>query len=121
MKVAIVNPNKPRNKKAALNQAVYILEQIDAYDLRKENIMRNKILANEKISKLEKVLQDYNLQLEAIDTNSTNWKKYLEDLKLEYSLTEAEILELKSSLLREKIQNLKLKADIQDTGESKNF
>lgn len=121
MKVTEVKLNKPKNKQAALNQAVYILDQIDVYDRRKENIMNNKKLANEKISRLEKVLQEYDSQLETINTNSSNWKKTLEDLKLDYSLTEAEILELKSSLLREKIQNLKLKADIQNTGKTINY
>lgn len=118
MKVTEIRLNRPRNKQTALNQAVYILEQIDVNDHRKENIMKNKNLANEKIRRLEKVLLEYESQLEAIDTNNSNWKKILEDLKLDYNLTEAEILELKSSLLREKIQNLKLKADALETGKS---
>lgn len=121
MKVIEVRLNKPKSKQAALNQAVYILDQLDVYSLRKENIMKNKKLANEKISKLEKVLQEYDSQLETIDINSSTWKKTLEDLKLNYSLTEAEILELKSSLLREKIQNLNLKAGIRETGKSTNY
>lgn len=83
--------------------------------------MNNKKLAKNKISKLEKVLREYDLQIEAIDTSSSNWKKTLEELKLNYSLTEAEILELKSSLLREKIQNLQKQAGIQDTGKTTNY
>lgn len=121
MKVIEVKLNRPRNRRTALNQAIYILDQMSVIKRRKENIMKNKDLANDKIKKLEKVLQEYDLQLETIDINSTNWGKTLEELKLNYSLTEAEILELKSSLLREKLQSLKLKADIQDTGKSTNY
>jgi len=121
MKVTEVKLNEPKSRRAALNQAVYILDQIDVANQRRRNIMNNKKLANDKISKLEKVLREYDSQIEAIDISSSNWKKTLEELKLNYSLTEAEILELKSSLLREKIQNLKLKADIQDTGKTTNY
>lgn len=120
MKVTKVEVNKPKNKQAALNQAVYILDQLDVYNRRKENIMNNRNLANEKIRRLEKVLQEFDSQLDTIDINSSKWKQTLEDLKLDYSLTEAEILELKSSLLREKIQNLRLKADVQETELSTN-
>lgn len=120
MKVTEVKLNKPRNRRSALNQAVYILEQISVLSHRKENIMKNKELANEKISRLEKVLKEYDSQLEVIDYSNIQWKKILKDLKLDYNLTEAEILELKSSLLREKIQNLKLKADDLEKGKTYN-
>lgn len=117
MKVETVTVNKPKNRKAALNQAIYILNQIDVYDRRKENVMNNIKLTQEKIERLNGVLEEYSRQIEAIDTNSSNWKETLKELRSDFNLTEAEILELRSSLLREKIQDLKKKADIQKTGE----
>jgi peptidoglycan hydrolase CwlO-like protein len=103
--------NKPKTRKAALNQAVYMEKCLDNCFERKENIMNNRKAVSEKIAKLNLVLQEFEKQIVEIDKSATNWHQALENLKLEHSLTEAEILELKSSLLRTKIEELQYQAD----------
>lgn len=118
MKRNFVQVKRPKSHKAAVNQAIYILDQLDIHSTRRRNIMKNQDLVNEKIRKLTVTLEEYSKQLEAIDTSAADWKETLEELKLDFNLTESEILEARSSLLREKISKLTQKADIQETGDS---
>lgn len=114
MQVVEMKINKPKTRKAALNQAVFMEKCLDNCFERKENIMRNKEAVTAKIMKLNKTLEEYDKQLVEIDKTAINWHQTLESLKLEHSLTEAEILELKSSLLRTKIEELKLQAEVSE-------
>lgn len=113
MKITEVTINKPKSRESAMNQAVYFLEQIEVYSRRKENIMKNSKDVNDKIKRLEKTLEEYNTQMEVLDKNTATWESRLQELRLDYNLVESEIAELRSSLLREKIEQLRLKADTQ--------
>lgn len=119
MKLNIVTINEAKTKKAALNQSIYCLQQLEILSKRKENIMNNKNQLQEKINKLTETLAEYSKQLEEIDTTSSDWKRALTEIQSKWNLTESEILELRSSLLREKISELQKTAEISDTGKSK--
>lgn len=117
----VVTVNKPKTKQAALNQAVYILNQLDQHNKRKENILMNKNNTQDKIERLKKVLEELDAQIAKVDTTTANWNQVLEELKLDFNLTESEILTLQSELTRSKIEELRKKAGISTTGKSEQF
>lgn len=117
----IVTVNKPKTRQAALNQAIYVLDQLRQHNKRKENILMNKNNTQQKIEKLKLVLQELDTQIEKVDTTVSNWDQVLADLKLDFNLTESEILTLQSELTRSKIEELRKKADILETGKSEQF
>lgn len=121
MKNNIVSVNKPKTKSAALNQAVYILNQLQQHNKRKENILMNKNNTEQKIQKLKEVLTELDQQISKVDKNLENWESILQELKLDFNLTESEILTLQSELTRSKIEELRKKADILETGEVEKF
>jgi len=108
----------PKSREAALNQASYMSHQIDICLKRRENMDSSREAAEAKLLRLEKTLESLNQQLSALARTESNWKEKLEVLKTEYSLTEAEILETKSSLLRKQIRNLESFAGKKDSGKT---
>lgn len=121
MRNQLVKTIEPKDRRAALNLAGYILDQLDNCSKRKENVMINKSNAENKIKKLQDTLNSYQSQIESIDKTQRNWTEKLDDLKLKFELTESEILEIRSALLRKQISALELKANIQETGKHKDF
>jgi len=116
MKSNIVTYKEPRTRQKALNLAAYMCKQIDNWGKRRENLMSNIEATKKKIAKLEETLSQYFLQLEKIDTSKEDWNKKLKDLQDMHQLLEAEILETKSSLLRQQISELKKQAGVSDAG-----
>lgn len=121
MENKIVTVNAPKTKKAALNQAIYFLNQIDLHNKRRENIMTNKTNVEKKLQGLEETLNSLNLQLSKVETTSDNWRGELKKLQDSYNLTQAEILEAKSEALRIKISDLRHQAEITETGQTERF
>lgn len=117
----IVIVNKPKNRTAALNQGVYIQEQISKHQKRKENIIMNMKNAQAKIEKLTVTLKELESQLNKVDSTQSNWEQNLKELQLEFSLVEGEILAHRNELLRQKIENLRKEANISATGQSEKF
>lgn len=121
MEVSEIIINCPRNRSTALNQAAYFYIQADYRERRKENLMSNIKNTQNKLKRLEATLDNYNNQLQELNQLDADFNKKLKELQDQWSLTQAEILETKSSLLRNQIEGLKAKIDIQETGRSRNF
>jgi len=118
MKITTVKFETPKDKGSALKLAAYIQGQLDTYKGRKANMMKSKSDAEGKIKRLQQTLAALESQITAVNTNESNWQKQLRDLQTQFSLTEAEILETKSELLRKKISSLQKEAGVKPTGES---
>lgn len=118
MKVVEVKMNEPKTETAAQNQAVYVLEQLEHCAEKRGNIMKNLTAAREKIEKLKKKVTEFEDQISAIDRTEENWRNAYSDLFQKYNLVEAEILELRSAVLRQRIAELQKKAGIEETGKS---
>lgn len=107
MKVKHVNYEKPKSREKALNLAVHMLQQKDNRNQRRNNLMENRNSAEAKIERLTETLANINSQLETINKMDSDWERRLAELKLDYNLTESEILSLKSELTRKKIAILR--------------
>jgi len=92
----------PKTKQAALRLAVHLLSMDENRTSRKENLQMLKIQHQEKIKKLQQKLKDIETELKELPESTI--PSIIDSLKLKWSLTEAEILEVKSSLLRQSIE-----------------
>lgn len=118
MKFRTTIVNEPKNRKAALNLAVIVANNISQNKTRKENLMESRRATRAKLQKLEVVLKDIESKIkEAEESDSIN-ETTLKNLINDWNLTEAEILELQSSSLREKLKDLEKQKLIQDKKET---
>lgn len=118
MKFKEIRLTAPKSRRAALAQAAYLFEQFENSSIRRENIMKNQNATEEKIRKLQEVIEGYRTQLASVDTTKANWEVELKKLKDAWNLTDAEILELRSRLLREKISEMQRQAGVSETGKT---
>lgn len=108
----------PKSATAALNQAVHAQMTIDDLKLKGGKIMDSLKQAQEKMERLQKTINQLQEQLQFSNENQEQILKRIEYLKTEFQLSEAQILEHKSKLLREQISRLQLAAETQKkTGE----
>jgi multidrug resistance efflux pump len=94
---------EPKTKAAALRLAAQISTIADSIERRRNNLMKLEFEHTAKIAKLNAKLENIREELKRI--NSSEATEYIERLKLKHSLTEAEILETKSELLRRSIES----------------
>lgn len=113
MKITNVQYNEPKDRASALNLASYMMEQIANSNRKRANIVKNKSDTELKLKKLEEVLETYNNQINTLSGVEENWSKVLNELQEKFSLTQAEILETKSELLRKRIATLRQQAEVQ--------
>lgn len=114
MKLEGVELKPPKTKSAALNQAAYITDQIQRRLEKGRKLMETKDQISRKIARLQTQLEQIQTTMSTLDRGTTDWQKALEGLKLQFNLTESEILETKSQLLRKQIAELQRNAGIQD-------
>lgn len=114
MKVNGLVLTKPKSKNKALNQAAYCLNQIKVREEKEDKLMKLKSQIEEKLDRLQKQLQQIETTISEVSSGKTGWNQSLEQLKLEWQLTDAEILETRSELLRRQIVDLNKKAGVQD-------
>jgi len=106
----------PKTKQAALRLAVHLLSMDENQTKRKENLQMLKNQHQEKIKKLQQKLTDIETELRELPESTI--PAIIDQLKLKWSLTEAEILEMKSSLLRQSIDSRQKTLDeLKRTGE----
>lgn len=118
MRTREVKLTAPKSRGAALSQATYMYQQIENCSRRKENIMKNSKSTEMKIQDLQLVIEGYRTQIASVDTTKANWEVELKKLKDAWNLTDAEILELRSQLLREQISELQRQAGVSETGKT---
>lgn len=116
MRNQVVQLTVPKTRKAALNQAAYIQNQIKGLEQKEVNFMSQKNQIQDKMERLKSQLQSLEKQISNCNIAKDNWKEELEKLKVAHQLTEAEILETQSALLRLQISKLESEAGIQRTG-----
>lgn len=80
--------------------------------------MKNQNATEIKIQKLQEVIEGYRLQISKVESTKGNWEVELKTLKDSWNLTDAEILELRSQLLREKISEMQKQAGVSETGKT---
>jgi len=103
MKVSSWSPKEePKTRAAALRLAAQISTIADSTERRRLNLMKLETEHTVKIAKLSAKLES--IREELGKTNTEEPTAYIERLKLKHSLTEAEILETKSEILRRSIE-----------------
>lgn len=115
MNVKILKWNDPKEKKTALNQAAVVLEMIKNSGQKEMNCLQQIEALQKKLEKLQEKIQKLNDSKEFWEQNTEQAKKRLEFLRQEFSLTEAEILEAHSRLLRQRLSSLQAQLDNQTT------
>jgi len=111
MKITRWKPKEePKNKASALRLAAQVSMVKDSEERRIQNLSKLKTEHSEKIAKLQAKLTVIEDELK--NTSSSAATNYIEQLKLKHSLTDAEILEVKSEILRKSIENLQLQKDM---------
>jgi len=118
MKITGVKFETPKTKESALNLAAYMSEQLEIYKRRKVNLVKSKSDTEVKLKRLQEQLTEIDKQISTVNTNESNWKSQLNSLQTNHSLTEAEILETKSEILRKKINSLRKEAGVEFSGET---
>jgi len=109
MKVNLFIPkDEPKTKAAALRLAAQISTLADNKEQRRQNLMKLESEHQAKIAKLQAKLKSIQ---EELKNNSSEAIEYIEKLKIQHSLTDAEILELKSELLRKSIESRQQQLD----------
>lgn len=93
----------PKNKRAALNQAVQCQLFIDRNQERKENVMKHYSDVQAKIEKLEEELKRLEANIEKLDIDSESYQGRLSLLQTQFELTELEISEAKLESLKRNI------------------
>lgn len=121
MKITTIKYDEPKNKESALNLAAYISKQLDNYKTKGENLVKSKNDTAKKLKRLQETLANLESQISKVNTTETNWQNELKRLQTQFSLTEAEILETKSALLRKQLSALQKDAGVQQTGEESFF
>lgn len=117
MKYRINIINEPTSKKAALQIAASIVQAREQNSTRKENLMKSKTQTQQKIEKLQKVLEDINNQISEAEASDKINEDNLKKLQEKFEFTEAEILELRSSTLRKQLQSLEKQGILQSAME----
>lgn len=118
MKQKLVVVTAPKSKGAALNQAVYIYNQILNHTKKGERIMKQKRDILSKIEKLNSTLEDLQNQLNQVDSTSITWKAELSKLEQSFQLTQAEITQEHARLIQLRIEDLKASAGVTEKGSS---
>jgi chromosome segregation ATPase len=121
MEEKVLKQLTPKTKQAALKQGASILIQIQNLKRKKENLMSNIEKTQEKLERLQKTLQEQQTQLSVFNKETKNWEEAIEDLKMRFQLTQSEILEVQSELLRSQIKNLEKQCGLQETGQTERF
>jgi len=121
MHTTIVTWSEPKNRSSALNLAAYMSNQTGVWERKKENLMSNISATKNKMKRLRETLDEYERQLVEINSTQEGWQNRLKELQDLHQLTEAEILETRSALLRSQISALKVQAGVQETGQEKYF
>lgn len=106
MKYSYNIANEPKTRKSALQLAMVLSNYIDNNKTRKENLMISKNQAERKLTRLQKTLEDLEKQIQTAETAESTNQQTLERLMNEWQLTQAEILESKSALLRGQLKAL---------------
>lgn len=117
MKTRVVKVSEPKDRNSALNLAAYMTQQVEIHLKREENLRMNKSNAEEKLKRLQETIGQIENQIKSVDKTKSDWQSSLEILKTKFSLTESEILEVRSELLRKQITNLQRQAGIEVQGE----
>jgi len=112
---------EPKTKQAALNLGAYIINQRTIWSRKRENLMASISNAQVKLKKLEAALAEYQNQLSKVQTLEEDWGSQLDLILKKFQLTEAEILETKSQILREQLESLQSAAGVQEKGPAKTF
>lgn len=115
MKIREVTFDKPKDRKAALNLSAYIYQQQLIYRRKETNLMSQISQTEEKLKRLQETLENYKIQISEVNKNSDNWKQELQRLQNDFQITQAEILETHSELLRKQISSLQKNAGVLDT------
>lgn len=121
MEEKVLKQLTPKSAKGALKQGASILIQIQNLNRKKENLMSNIEKTQEKLERLQKTLQEQQTQLSVFNKETKNWEEAIEDLKVKFQLTQSEILEVQSELLRSQIKNLEKQCGLQETGQTERF
>lgn len=116
MKMSNVNMAQAKSKAAALNQINVILSYLQNNSQKEVNLMKDKIKAEDKIKDIQKHLDEIESRLSVLSENTDNWKQIIKALKDEFKITEAEILAVRGSLIKEKISQLEKLAEIEKDG-----
>jgi len=121
MQSNIVNWTEPKTKQAALNLGAYIISQKLIWTRKRENLMKSISNAQQRLKKLEAALADYQRKLSVLDRTKEDWDSQLDLILKKFQLTEAEILETKSQILREQLNSLQTAAGVRNTGQTNLF
>lgn len=109
MKVEEQVRNHPVSRSGALNRIIYLLDQNEKIQAKRSNLMKSKEDTVSKIERLKNSVSDLTEKLSKFENFEKFNDEEINNLKLEFSLTNSEILELQSSLLRQKIIELQKK------------
>jgi chromosome segregation ATPase len=104
--------SKPKNRKAALNLVIEGYTRLDGLKRKEENLMVSKKSTQDKIERLTKVLESLESQLIEVETTKKDWESRISEILLDFNLAEAEILELQSSLVRSKLEQVRMKQQL---------
>jgi len=117
MKVNQYRPKvEPKSRASALRLAAQVTLLMESTERRRNNLMKLETEHKSKIAKLQAKLEQIQKELQTVKPEEA--LEYIEQLKLQHSLTDAEILELRSELLRRSIENQQLQYNmLQKTGE----
>lgn len=110
MKNPVRNWTSPSNKEAAMNQAVYALAALERSQEKEAKYVATIDQLTEKIHSIEEKIQELQDSLDSRKENSAEFQKRLKYLQTEWNLTQSEILEHRSALLRKQITQLQLQA-----------
>lgn len=118
MKVNSFKPKEePKTKVAALNLAAQVSFLLDSSERRRLNLMKLESEHKAKIAKLQEKLEKLIEEIQNI--NSEEPQEYIKQLQLKHSLTESEILETKSEILRRSIESKQARfSELTKTGET---
>lgn len=94
---------EPKTKAAALRLAAQVSNMQESIESRRSRLMKLETEHQQKIAKLTAKLEQ--IKKEISECSPETATQYIESLKLKHSLTDAEILELKSEILRKSIEN----------------
>lgn len=119
MKLEIKKWNDVKSKDSALNQAVAALQALETSQRKESTVMRTMEDLTKKINNLQEKIKELQESKEYLEGNSLKIQERLDFLKREFNLTQAEILERKSELLRKQIAHLQMQAQSSTTGETK--
>jgi len=116
MKIKMIKITYPKTRMAALHLGAYIVQQIENCQRKRGNLMSSIEDAKKKIKRLELTLEELDKKINGINSMESNWQEQLKEIQTVHLLTESEILEEKSRLLRAKISSLQKLAGAEESG-----